>query len=102
MTGSVSRVTRVLVTDDADSPTTKARAAREYRTRVVTPDVFADLVAHIQPAPPVIPAPRPPAGPPSPAEVRAWAAAHGLPVGVRGHVPAETMAAYRASIVDSV
>lgn len=52
VTGAVSRTTAVLVTDDADSGTTKARAAREFGTRTVTPGVFADLVAHVQPAEP--------------------------------------------------
>lgn len=51
VTGSVSRKTAVLVTDGRDPNTGKARAARELGTRVVTPEVFAQLLELVQPAP---------------------------------------------------
>ena len=52
VTGAVSRKTAVLVTDGADTTTTKAQSARQLSTRIVTPDVFAELVTYIQPADP--------------------------------------------------
>lgn len=50
VTGSVSGKTAVLVTDGADTTTTKAVSARTYGTRVVSLHVFAQLVEYIQPA----------------------------------------------------
>lgn len=50
VTGGVSRKTAVLVTDDPTSGTTKARKAEELGTRIVRPEVFAKMVAHVQPA----------------------------------------------------
>lgn len=108
----MSRKTVVLVTDGADPYTRKAEAACQFNTRIVTPDVFAELVHYIQPAEaetrklthtatiPVPTQPRPmdraavSALPiPGPA-IRAWARNQGLPVGVRGRLSAEILAAY--------
>lgn len=111
VTGSVSRKTAALVTDGADPHTTKAQAAREFKTRVVTPDVFADLVHFIQPAKTETAAqtltltiPSPTASPaastpgsalPAPGPtIRAWARAQGLPIGVRGRLATEIVEAY--------
>ena len=119
VTGSVSRRTTVLVTDGADPATTKAQAARRFATRVVTPDVFSKLVTYIQPTAggPETAAPianvaviavavEPPvtnhrhAGTLATASgpaIRAWARAQGLPVGVRGRLSADVVAAYEAA-----
>ncbi|MER6758006.1 exonuclease domain-containing protein [Micromonospora echinofusca] len=111
VTGSVSRKTAVLVTDGADPNTTKAQAAREFKTRVVTPDVFAEMIQFIQPVETEAPAhtltltvPTPTAfpaastaGPTLPAPgptIRAWARAQGLPVAVRGRLATEIVNAY--------
>lgn len=50
ITGSVSGKTAILVTDDSDSGTTKARRAIELGTRIVTPDVFSRMLDYVQPA----------------------------------------------------
>ncbi|PZF98298.1 exonuclease domain-containing protein [Micromonospora endophytica] len=118
VTGGVSRKTAVLVTDGADAGTSKARAARQYGTRIVTPTVFAELVAYVQPVTPAEPPPasRPassteprkvatpanaaqPAGLPTvdPSAVRSWARQQGWPIGVRGRLPADVVAAYHAA-----
>jgi DNA polymerase-3 subunit epsilon len=120
VTGSVSRKTVVLVTDGLDPHTTKAETARQLATRIVTPDVFVYLIVYIQPARvepqnaagiPAISSPThseahyvPTQGTtiaaslsaPGPA-IRAWARDHGLPVGVRGRLPADVVAAYIAA-----
>lgn len=120
VTGSVSRKTAVLVTDGVNPHTTKAQAARQFNTRVVSPDVFAELVEYVQPAQgavspavaisgapvPITPDPGIPAsyareraegstasGP----AIRAWAREQGLPVGARGRLPDEVVAAYNAA-----
>jgi DNA polymerase III subunit epsilon len=46
--GSVSRKTVMLVTDGADPNTNKARNAREYGTRIVTPEVFSAMIEYVQ------------------------------------------------------
>jgi DNA polymerase-3 subunit epsilon len=115
VTGSVSRKTAVLVTDGADPYTTKAEAARQFKTRIVTPEVFAELVPYIQAAEteagsraqttttpvPAQPSPRAKAAnttssplPASGPAIRAWAREQGLPVGVRGRLAAEIVTAY--------
>lgn len=112
VTGSVSRKTAVLVTDGADPYTTKAQTARELKTRIVTPDVFAELVHYIQPTARIEAATRTPAitttspGAPTVASrtgstlpapgptIRAWARDQGLPIGVRGRLAAEIVSAY--------
>lgn len=114
VTGSVSRKTAVLVTDGVAPYTTKAQAARELNTRIVTPDVFAELVHYVQPAKteaatrtqavsvpsPVAPTTATTTGStllaPGPA-IRAWARAQGLPVGVRGRLATEVINAYAAA-----
>jgi DNA polymerase-3 subunit epsilon len=120
VTGSVSRKTVALVTDGADPHTTKAIAARQYGTRIVTPVIFAEMVRYIQPslselpeAAPVVAPQRtsnlpahatrvphgtnPDPGDPDPAVIRAWAREHGFAVGIRGRLPADVCAAYRAA-----
>ncbi|WP_255608387.1 histone-like nucleoid-structuring protein Lsr2 [Micromonospora sp. PLK6-60] len=114
VTGSVSRKTVVLVTDGVDPYTTKAQAARELKTRIVTPDVFAELVHYIQPAKTeatthapakTVPSPTAPTAAtatgsalPAPGPtIRAWARAQGLPVGVRGRLATEIVNAYVAA-----
>ncbi|MFG2044444.1 exonuclease domain-containing protein [Dactylosporangium sp. NPDC048998] len=115
VTGSVSSKTAVLVTDGADPYTTKAEAARQFNTRIVTPDIFAELVYYIQPVKAgtskgtttaSIPAASQPARTPTAASaiapalpatgsaIRTWARTQGLPVGVRGRLPADIVAAY--------
>lgn len=108
VTGSVSRLTAALVTDGANPNTTKALPAREHRTRVVTPEVFADLVRYIQPAvtaavlyaaagATTVEPVEPTVGAVDPATIRAWARQKGRAVGVRGRIPADVLAAYRDS-----
>jgi DNA polymerase-3 subunit epsilon len=118
VTGSVSAKTVLLVTDGADPSTGKAQAARTRGTRVVTPAVFAVLLAHIQPA---LPSPAlvtsaahpgattrpadatPPAaaadhGAPDtadPATIRRWARTHGFAVSTRGRLSADVIAAFQ-------
>ncbi|WP_326554401.1 exonuclease domain-containing protein [Micromonospora sp. NBC_01813] len=50
VTGAVSGRTVVLVTDGSAPSTNKAEAARRFRTRVVHPDAFTQLVEYVQPA----------------------------------------------------
>lgn len=50
VSGSVSPRTAMLVTDGAPAGSATLRAARQYRTRVVSPAVFAQLVSYVQPA----------------------------------------------------
>ena len=90
VSGSVSRLTAVLVTDGANPHTTKAQLARALATPVVSPAVFAALVDAVQPAGPSTE--DTPTG--DTATVRAWAREHGLPVGVRGRVSQEVLTAY--------
>jgi DNA polymerase-3 subunit epsilon len=119
--GGVSAKTALLVTDGTMDGT-KAAKARELGTRTVHPDIYAVLLAHLQPAvargtKPLPKAPRPalprhaasrnksPASEsiattamaPNPAEVRAWARANGIEVGVRGRLQKELIDAYLAS-----
>jgi DNA polymerase-3 subunit epsilon len=108
VTGSVSRVTAVLVTDGVNRDTTKAVAARELGTRVVDPKTFRELVRYVQPAQiaEVVPnhAPGQNGGlvrdhheGVDPAAIRAWARENGMVVGVRGRIPAEVRTAYRTA-----
>jgi DNA polymerase-3 subunit epsilon len=105
VTGSVSGRTVLLVTDGANATTRKAVAARERGVRTVAPAVFAYMVEHVLPADvtassaapepaPAVPAPRQAT---DPATVRAWAAANGYRVGVRGRIASEVIAAYAAA-----
>lgn len=113
---NVSRLTSMLVTDGTMDGTKLARA-REVGTRIVHPDTFATLLAHLQPAAPVdewpqIDTPSRPAsaapGKPaaktvrsmneaSPSVVRTWALANGYPVGVRGRISSEIWDAFAAA-----
>ncbi|GGE90997.1 exonuclease domain-containing protein [Mycetocola zhadangensis] len=112
--GSISRLTTLLVTDGTFAGTKLAKAT-EIGTRVVHPDVFEILLTHLQPASmqrvgtqftprlqvasettsvaqsatPVITVP--------PAQVRAWAAANGYAIGVRGRLPLEVVDAFTAA-----
>jgi DNA polymerase-3 subunit epsilon len=52
VTGSVSRHTSALVTNERDSDTGKARAARAAGAPVITEITFLDLLAHVQPGAP--------------------------------------------------
>ena len=102
--------TAMLVTDGSFDGT-KAAAARELGTRIVSPDDFTKLLQYLQPARSVSEAQPAPVdrgtGPApsatdtqvtevavSPAIVRAWARTQGHPVGVRGRLPVEVMDAY--------
>ncbi len=114
--GNVSRLTSMLVTDGSMDGTKLAKA-REVGTRIVHPDTFETLLAHLQPA--LAPeAPRQalkstpsPARPPgresavhspssstgdSPSEVRAWALANGYATGVRGRISSDIWEAFAA------
>lgn len=108
MTSAVSKLTVMLVTDGSFAGGKLARA-QQFGTRQVHPDTFEVLLRHLQPA--VTRAPtrdRNPAvtvqGPStsdsssvSPPAVRAWAAAAGLEVGVRGRLPRHVLDAYAAA-----
>jgi DNA polymerase-3 subunit epsilon len=99
VTSMVSRRTAVLVTDGRNTATRKAVAASTLGTRTVSPSVFAVIVEHVQP---LVPAPREAEvvaiGPVVDAgAVRAWARANGRTIGVRGRIPAEVLASYRAA-----
>jgi len=119
--GGVSTRIAMLVTDGSMDGT-KAAKARDLGTRVVHPDVYAVLLAHLQPAVSrgaqplplthATPDPRHPpntapetasepvpsvAGGPNPADVRAWARANGVEVGVRGRLHKAVIDAYVAA-----
>lgn len=118
--GGVSAKTSMLVTDGSMDGT-KAEKARELDTRTVHPDLYAVLLAHLQPAltrgttplpntskavprhaagigpAPDVPVPAPAPAGPNPADVRGWARANGLKVGVRGRLQKELVDAYLAA-----
>jgi DNA polymerase-3 subunit epsilon len=116
VTGSVSRQTAVLVTDGVDGQTAKAKAAREIGTRTVTLKIFGEMVAFVQPATSstteAAVSPRR-SGPVrhrraaahapvdlssvDPSEIRTWARAQGQPVGERGRLSIDLIAAYRTA-----
>jgi DNA polymerase-3 subunit epsilon len=114
--GGVSRQTAMLVTDGGFHGT-KAAKASELSVRVIHPDVFDQMLTHLQPAiPRELPtAPetrREPAAPrttreplpdvstqlgargASPSAVRAWAISNGIEVGTRGRLHADVFDAY--------
>lgn len=109
--GNVSGLTAMLVTDGGFEGTKYARA-KELNTRIVSPTDFAVLLKHLQPTsaapakslrpvPSVMPDDRslePAAGNVnatiSPSEIRAWGAANGWVVGVRGRLSADLVQAY--------
>lgn len=107
--GSVSRLTVMLITDGSFSGGKLAKA-QELGTRNVHPDIFDVLLQHLQPAEG---RPAPSEGEastktasartfttqagPSPSAVRAWAAASGYEVGVRGRLPKQVTDAYAAA-----
>ena len=102
VTGGVSRKTALLVSDGTVDGT-KARAARELGTRVVTPVVFQTLLDHVQPTlTRSMPAPRSraPSMPPSTEGgldstlVRQWATDNGITVGERGRISQDVLDAY--------
>ena len=119
--GNVSAKTAMLVSDGTMDGT-KAVKASELGTRTVHPDLYATLLTHLQPAivrgtrplprtatpttarhaaatdvaPATTSLPSPKASPP-PADVRAWARANGIEVGVRGRLQTELIDAYLAS-----
>ncbi|MBP1078990.1 DNA polymerase-3 subunit epsilon [Microbacterium terrae] len=114
---NVSRLTAMLVTDGSMDGTKLAKA-REVGTRIVHPDTFEILLAHLQPAAPAEERPQADAartqttttGPGNPAAtaarsisdaspgaVRTWALANGYAVGVRGRISAEIWEAYAAA-----
>ncbi|NUR14906.1 exonuclease domain-containing protein [Terrabacter sp. C0L_2] len=124
--GTVSAKVAALVSDGSMDGG-KAARARELGTRIVHPRVYRVMLSHLQPslsrvAGAVLEVPRaaepgmvalaesvsplpdvvgpravdnPPA--PSPAEVRTWARANGLEVGVRGRLPREVLQAYTSA-----
>jgi DNA polymerase-3 subunit epsilon len=110
---NISRFTAMLVTDGTFAGNKLAKAT-EVGTRVVHPDEFELLLTHLQPTS-VQPAttrstPRPlvlaetPSGRPAataspvvaapPAQIRAWAAANGYSIGVRGRLPLDVIEAF--------
>jgi len=101
--GNVSRLTAMLVTDGSSSGTKLARAA-ELGTRVVHPDDFEVLLAHLQPAleaasgarlrPPARAGRDVPRAAASPSAIRSWALANGYAVGVRGRLPRDVVDAF--------
>lgn len=112
VSGSISRLTAMLVTDGTFAGTKLAKAT-EVGTRVVHPDVFELLLTHLQPnavqharlqiSPQSQVASEIPSGgqatadPVSPAQVRAWAALNGYSIGVRGRLPLEVVEAFTAA-----
>jgi DNA polymerase-3 subunit epsilon len=115
--GNVSKMTTMLVTDGSFSGGKHSRAL-ELGTRTVHPDLFEILLKHLQPAresstskPISTRAKAHPSNPStlskgaavepissgSPFDIRAWAAANGHTVGVRGRLPREIVDAYNAS-----
>lgn len=121
--GTVSRRTAMLVTDGSFQGTKDARA-RELGTRRVTPEQYAVLLRHVQPAvekamqvarastPPAHPDPRPVVARETgssvapqvgnvdydAAAVRAWARTQGIDVGTRGRLPSTLIQAYLESV----
>ncbi|MFS0895056.1 histone-like nucleoid-structuring protein Lsr2 [Microbacterium sp. 179-I 3D3 NHS] len=114
---NVSRFTAMLVTDGT-MVGTKLAKAREIGTRIVHPDTFAILLAHLQPTIPVevrlgttagrrsgasleksAPRVEPSNRETSPSVVRTWALANGFTVGVRGRISAEIWDAFAAALV---
>lgn len=117
---TVSPHVAMLVTDGTMNGTKAARAS-ELGTRTVHPDIYAALLAHLQPAiprdlkplpPSAWPAPTAPttvtAAPPQrptpteaasidPATVRRWGRLNGWDVGTRGRLPRELIDAYLAA-----
>ncbi|NQX04820.1 MULTISPECIES: histone-like nucleoid-structuring protein Lsr2 [unclassified Rathayibacter] len=113
---SVSRLTAVLVTDGSFSGGKHDRAL-EHGTRMVHPDTFEILLAHLQPARSavepevrstpaatrsrasdvVIALPSQDRSTASPSEIRSWALANGHEVGVRGRLPKDVIAAFEAA-----
>ena len=113
VTGSISRLSVMLVTDGSFAGGKLAKAT-ETGTRIVHPNVFAVLLSHLQPTllqhAVRTPAAEPqPSGSPSttidpilatpPAQIRAWAAANGYSIGVRGRLPLEVVEAFSAATV---
>lgn len=116
--GNVSRLTAMLVTDGSFAGGKLARAT-EIGTRVVHPDMFEVLLRHLQPASLLrgraLTTARPEAAVArssgevstaidsaptvSPAQIRAWAAANGYSIGVRGRLPLEVVEAFAAATV---
>ncbi|WP_433825013.1 exonuclease domain-containing protein [Actinoplanes sp. CA-015351] len=113
---NVSGVTVVLVTPDARPESRKGEAAGKHGTRIVRPGVFEQLIAYVQPAPPVLIVHQPSADgtavtakaavarggpalgvPVPPAVVRAWARENGYVVGPRGRLPQEVQEAFLAA-----
>ncbi|HTL40543.1 MAG TPA: histone-like nucleoid-structuring protein Lsr2 [Pseudolysinimonas sp.] len=112
--GGVSRQTAMLVTDGGFHGT-KAAKASELSVRLVHPDVFDQMLTHLQPA---VPQPQPKAREiprktthaerapvrdmstqqgargASPSAVRAWAISNGIEVGTRGRLHADVFDAY--------
>lgn len=114
--GTVSGLTAMLVTDGSFAGGKLGRA-QELGTRIVTPETYADLLKHLQPA--IVAAPTPkrietPApsptfegtasasasAPASPGDIRAWGIANGYAVGVRGRLNAELISAYELARSD--
>lgn len=110
--GAVSRRVSMLVTDGGFDGT-KAAAARELGTRVVSPEDFALLLKHLQPALPrrhgvaqapsatevataSAPDPTSVASVADPRAIRDWARQNGFEVGIRGRLPSHVLAAYRS------
>lgn len=108
VTNSVSRRTAMLITDGSFAGGKLAKAL-ELGTRHVHPDTFEVLLRHLQPAAPpstgvVMSASAAatqdggaPLATPSPSAIRAWAAANGHEVGVRGRLPKVVVDAYLAA-----
>lgn len=115
VSGSVSRMTRMLVTDGSMMGTKRAKAD-QLGTRVVSPDEFSQLLRFIQPAVAPVESTKASAakvkressapsqsalssaGPWTPSDVRTWALANGFEVGVRGRLPAEIVDAYLGAL----
>ncbi|GAB3250221.1 hypothetical protein GCM10027425_07490 [Alteromonas gracilis] len=110
----VARTTAMLVTDGSMHGT-KLRRAHELGTRIVDPETYRELLAHLQPRRSPKKAAEPVAeregvpdfpertrtvprtsdgGGPSPAQLRAWGRANGWTLGDRGRLPAELREAY--------
>ena len=110
--GAVSRRVAMLVTDGGFDGT-KAAAARELGTRTVSPEEFAVLLKHLQPALPrrhgvaqgtstselagaAEPQPTVESSTGAPRAIRDWARQNGFEVGIRGRLPSHVLDAYRA------